>query len=896
MKDNMKKIYLFLLAAAGILAVASCAREELIDKSGETNAPEEVTTLTFSLGSTKTALVGGKTTWEAGDKIRVYTSNAGFTRDVEVPAEAVGKSSFSAEINIKDTLYYAVYPIEACSGVADGKINVTLPTSPDGRFASANICVAATKGPEFQFKNATAVLKVKVNSSNVVEILQINAKNVIVGKMAVGFGADTLNYTASSTSKSVTIAVGGVDGDYYIPVIPGTYEAGLTMTALKGNGGYQTLESKQDNIVKFNDLFDLGVIGNNLSDGLKGEGSETNPYVISNDAEFTAFSSAVNLGNPFAGKYIKLATDLEKVETPVGYYVSADVQFPFLGKFDGDNHKATLAIDGASDKCNTANYVAMFGFLGEGSSVKNVKIDGTVTTTGQYVGALAGYTKGVADDKVIISNIESSATVTGGVSVGGLIGHAYYTNLDKSVNKGDVTGTATNGAYFYMTYNSSNKLTYGNRGTDIKGTGGIAGVAQNTLVTECENQGAVTGLNKIGGVVGTIYWSTIDNCKNAGAISGTATETLVGGIVGYSHCSQNLMNCVNEGAVSGVSVVGGICAYAMGTYYGHSSAQKFFVTNCHNKGEITATQGVVGGICGVQLACQNPSVAIVTDCVNDGNVSAPTGYKAAGISAVMADCTGWGQPEINRCVNNGNVTAMIWVGGMVAYCAGAKDYWKPSYNQNVGLATYYWKIFNSVNNGTILGCRTDKDGGEVAGGLVGFTFSTSGANSNNLGLFIYNSWNNGQVLYQETSHKGVYCGGIVGRFLRGRIYNVVNTGKVGPKTGDPVDGADARLGAIIGSYEDGAARYLALQEAYYLDSSCDRDMGTASTKTKNTANILNVLSFDNTGVLNGQVTYDSNNYTNVVDALNAWVNKNGAWNATAGTGYFLWTAGPKFAE
>jgi hypothetical protein len=73
-------------------------------------------------------------------------------------------------------------------------------------------------------------------------------------------------------------------------------------------------------------------------------------------------------------------------------------------------------------------------------------------------------------------------------------------------------------------------------------------------------------------------------------------------------------------------------------------------------------------------------------------------------------------------------------------------------------------------------------------------------------------------------------------------------------------------------------------------------MGTASTKTKNTANILNVLSFDNTGVLNGQVTYDSNNYTNVVDALNAWVNKNGAWNATAGTGYFLWTAGPKFAE
>lgn len=895
MKDNMKKIYLFLLAAAGIFAAASCAVEEMTAPVEE-NGTGEVTTLTFAFDATKTALVNGKTTWAAGDKIRVYNSTGTFNQDVEVPEEGIGQAEFTAEVNMADTLYYAVYPVNAVKSFSAGKIKVNLKTDPDGLFSSANICVAQSKDGKFQMRNATGVLKVKVNSGNVVEILQINAKNPMVGDYEIGFGADTLNFTTSGTSKSVTVAVGGVDGEYFIPVIPGTLESGLQMTALKGNGGFQTLTSTKDNEVKINDLIDMGVIGDKLSAGLNGEGSETNPYVINNEAEFTAFSSAVNLGNPFSGKYIKLATDLAKVETPVGYYVSADVQFPFEGKFLGNNHKVTLALDGTTDKCYTSNYVAFFGLLGEGSSVQDLKIDGTVTTTGNYVGALAGYTRGTAADKITVTNVESTAAVTGGVSVGGLFGHAYFTDIDKCVNKGTVTGTADNGVFFYMTYNSSNKLVYGNAGSDIKGTGGIAGATQNVLLTESENQGAVTGLNKVGGLVGTLFWSTIDNSKNTGAVKGTAAETLVGGIVGYSHCSQNLTNTVNEGTVNGESIVGGICGYAMGTSYGHSSAQKFFITKCHNKGAVTATQGVVGGICGVQLACQNPSVAIVTDCVNDGDVSAPTGYKAAGISAVMADCTGWGQPEINRCINNGKVTAMIWVGGMVAYCAGAKDYWKASYNQNVGLATYYWKIFNCVNNGTILGCRTDKDGGEVAGGMVGFTFSTGGANGNNLGLFIYNCINNGAVQYKVNSHKGVYCGGIVGRYLRGRIYNVVNTGKIGPETGDPVDGTEARLGAIIGSYEDNAARYLALQEAYYLDSSCDRDMGTASTKTKNTANILNVLSFDNSGVINGQVSYDNKNYTNIVEALNAWVNKNGAWNATAGTGYYLWAAGPKFAE
>ena len=85
----MKQIRFFLYAAISALAVASCAKEaELVEP--EAIASGEKTLLTLSLGSseTKTALVGGKTTWTAGDVVRIYNATGTFSQDVEVPASA----------------------------------------------------------------------------------------------------------------------------------------------------------------------------------------------------------------------------------------------------------------------------------------------------------------------------------------------------------------------------------------------------------------------------------------------------------------------------------------------------------------------------------------------------------------------------------------------------------------------------------------------------------------------------------------------------------------------------------------------------------------------------------------------------------------------------------------
>ena len=149
-------------------------------------------------------------------------------------------------------------------------------------------------------------------------------------------------------------------------------------------------------------------------------------------------------------------------------------------------------------------------------------------------------------------------------------------------------------------------------------------------------------------------------------------------------------------------------------------------------------------------------------------------------------------------------------------------------------------------------------------------------------------------MYRDNAHKKVYCGGIVGNYLRGRIYNICNIGRVGPESGTPAEGSGICMGALIGNYNDNDTRYLALQEAYYLQGTCEQAMGTSSKTEANTDNILNIASFDADGQLSDEVTYNGASYMDCVEALNAWVTKNGVWDPEKGSGFYPWIKGPAF--
>ena len=911
MKDNMKKIYLFLLAAAGILAVASCAREELIDKSGEA-VNEETTTLTFSFGETKTALVDGKTTWEAGDKIRVYTSNAGFYRDVEVPAEAVGKASFSADVNLKDTLYYAVYPIEACTGVSGGKVNVKLPTNPDGRFASANICAAATKGTELKFHNTTAVLKISVNSGNVVEILQINAKNTLVGNLAVEFdlAADTLKLTPSSPSKSATIAVGGIDGDYYVPVVPGTYAKEFSITALRGNGGYQNKITTNDNEVKVNTLFDLGVIGDNLTSGLEGEGTQEKPFLIRNLGEWTAFTASVNLGKDYSGEYVSLDTDLtaEAILTPVGY-TDDDSDFGFGGTFLGNNHTVKVDLDGAN--CKSDENVALFGNVTKGASISNLTVEGKVVSPGITAAGVVGWARGANGSKITLENLTNNAEVTADDNVAGVVGYAYYTDIKNCKNTAKVTATTTTltGLLLpYYSYYTVSGLNNDGASTWTYGTGGVAGFAQNSNISDCDNSADVAGYIKVAGVVGIAYWTNVTNANNSGNIKaagngliradsqyGTQWGSLAAGIAGWVHVQGTVTNCTNNGNVTGIGGVGGIVSLAS---CGNNASSGISIKNCVNNGELQATGSYsggtsscanvgAGGICAAASLYTywsngaQDKVVKIENCVNKGNVSVDnTSHTSDAVGGIVGNCYNpnrqngssvsvSGANTILNCVNEGQITGGYYVGGLVGLI-GSRYGQIPVIKNSAN----HGKVVSNTPTGTSL-----KYSGILAGGLVGgvMAYNTTFRSRNMFN--IRNCYNDADIVFAHESLATPYIGGIIGStWGSGTIQNVYNTGNISLSTGaEFATGVTNALGALVGYQNASVITY-----SYFLN---DILGGVAvSSKSAKPAD-ASVVGFDDKFEFAGVVTIKDQDYETLVDVLNAWVagidNTGFAWKAGA---------------
>lgn len=912
----MKRFNIILLAAASVFAAASCAKAVLEEPVA--GVPGETTTLTLSFETTKSALVNGKTTWLAGDVIRIYSSAGSFYQDVAVPEAQAGKSSVDLEVNMADTKYFAIYPVEAANGIASGKPSIKLSANPDGRFASANVCVAETAdgGTTLSMKNATAVLKVTVESKNTVEFLQVNAQNAMTGTYTVDLSGDAPVLTATSGAKSATVATGGVDGDYFIAVAPGTYAADFSVTALKGNGGYQTLTSTKVNEVAVNTILSLGKIGDNLTDGLPGEGSEASPYKITNLGEWTAFSASVNLGNQYSGKFISLDTNIEEpVKAPVGYFLSSDVQFPFAGTFLGNNHSVKLSIEGVN--CKTPSYVGLFGLVSAGATVKDLTVTGTIETSGTRVGGLVGACMGKVDNMISVSNIISDVVVTStGETVGGVIGYAYYTTMKDLQNKKAVTGdNRTGGIVGIAEYkcaiencsnaaevkSTSDKYSYMyNPGTNGNvsqspalsstaisyGTGGIAGYLGNEAsIVKCSNTAAVSGLFKVGGIAGMTFWSPVTESTNSGVVSATgsfvyniASQTgyafgsAAGGIVGMIHPQGHVTSCVNNGEVKGRGGIGGIVGQIICS---SNSSSVPVIKGCVNNANITSENAYIGGtykgtnagtagICG-SVGQQRNYVASFNNCQNHGTIKTD-GINAGGIVGSIAragNVVGGVAGTINGCSNDGDVYGQYYVGGILGNF----------YGRYGGTLT----LINSVNSGKVVGTRTT-DAGDCAGGILGANTKMS----SDLTANIANVYNTGDVMYEGADFVKPYVGGIVGRFIdKSNVKNAYNKGYVGPTTkGTIPEPAKDSMGELIGSFEGSCT----LDCSYYPAAGIGQACGKASTATPGTT----IASFDDKYAFSGVVTVNSKDCETLVEALNAWIGTS--------TAYYFWKAGSNGPE
>ncbi len=211
---------------------------------------------------------------------------------------------------------------------------------------------------------------------------------------------------------------------------------------------------------------------------------------------------------------VKLLRDVELTGTwaPVG-----DSSTPFKGTFDGDGHKITGL------KITSGSYIGLFGYVGEGATIKNVNLVGASVSGESRVGALIG--RIVGDAAVSNCSVDSASKVVGsGSNTGGLIGEAF----------GTITGTIT----VNLDHLTNHAAVENTADAHSRAAGIIAQVTRGAIVTisSCKNHGPIkTNNGYAGGIVAAKQGSSkvsFENCSNAGTLTGKYTGNLIAWLVG----------------------------------------------------------------------------------------------------------------------------------------------------------------------------------------------------------------------------------------------------------------------------------------------------------------------------------------------------------------------------
>ena len=296
------------------------------------------------------------------------------------------------------------------------------------------------------------------------------------------------------------------------------------------------------------------------------DGSASAPFLVATLADL----QRVGTGTVGPGGIWSLASHYKQTAnitfsgawTPIGTDANR-----FTGSYDGGNFTiGTLTIS------NSASYQGLFGAVGTGGVVKNLKMTISISAS-SYIGGVAGFNQGTIDTCSVAGTITSP--------------------LDKGANIGGVAGF--NGGTVKNCTATVN-VSGGER------VGGVVGLNQNGIVENCSASGNVKGnmpvansdfSRRIGGIVGENYGSGIVRyCRASGDISGYADS--IGGVVGSNdnlvedcYYNGNNIEGIYISSVFSGSNVGGVVGSNHGT-----------VRRCYATGAITGGSNYAGGVVG----------------------------------------------------------------------------------------------------------------------------------------------------------------------------------------------------------------------------------------------------------------------------------------------------------
>ena len=368
----MRKIFRILLPV--LLLAVSCTQESQEDGA--------LVRLSFNArladaGSRTVLMDGNKVYWEPGDKISVSGAELSFSTDIqEVSPDAVftGMAPSAEE-------YYAAYPASAVKEWADEIALMNLPAYQKARcgsFASGvNLAVASADADDLvlRFHNLVGYMKFTIGESSgdiTSVIVMANNKEPLSGNFYVDCSDPAPEIvTEDNLSPYVVLYSDEVlqKGDYYIAMMPGTYEGGIELV-FEGPDGMAVKKVERSLTLNPGCINPIGTVS-----GLEW---------VSDKAYYTKVAQTYN---DWSGEYLITYTISSSVvvlnsygdSKGYGKDIYALLTSDGIDSADGDQYKAVIEKSGAGYTI----YLTGVGYIGLESSSNSLsmKTDGVSENT-----------------------------------------------------------------------------------------------------------------------------------------------------------------------------------------------------------------------------------------------------------------------------------------------------------------------------------------------------------------------------------------------------------------------------------------------------------------------------------------------------------------------------------
>lgn len=265
-----------------------------------------------------------------------------------------------------------------------------------------------------------------------------------------------------------------------------------------------------------------------------GTGEPHDPFRIQNAQQFLSIWKHLDDYD----KYFRLERDIDLTEVDVNDVRPIGVIFPFTGCLDGDNH-----IISGFHYDTTFNQCGLIGSMSPQATVRDLHLVGVNVVGGENVAGLVGNCEGT------IQHCTVQGLVTGWHNVGGLIGWLATTGsvTDSSstieIRQGDFAGSLIGSCL------GSVQSSFG-RGSVTGGfsVGGLIGAVHDAVLTDCGCTANVKGTYSVGGLLGQAFTSEIHNCYASGPV---AKSQYTGGLRGHNKGSH-FTSCFFDEQTTGI--------------------------------------------------------------------------------------------------------------------------------------------------------------------------------------------------------------------------------------------------------------------------------------------------------------------------------------------------------